>query len=260
MRSGAKPDVGVHLSPGDPVEFKGDLHFVEELRRAIPPGIFGDGPSLDVSPTGIRAGFGIGLPEISVGVFSLTGVNLGTALTLPFLDGKPSFEFSFSSREHPFQLAVTLFGGGGFFRLELDTAGIKQLECALEFGVVASLDLGVASGTVHYLAGIYFSLQRKDPGGTLEPTLTGYFRAGGEVSVLALITISIEIVISFTYVTSTKKAYGRASVTVKVEVVCFSKSVTLEMEKGFGGESGDPKFIDQFPTEDPWRDYAEAFA
>jgi hypothetical protein len=242
------------------VTFTGDLEVVEELRRAIPPGIFGDGPSLDVSPTGIRAGFGIGLPEIEVGVFSLSGVNLGTALTLPFLDGKPSFEFAFSSREHPFQLAVTLFGGGGFFRLELDTAGIKQLEAALEFGVVASLDLGVASGTVHYLAGIYFSLQRHDPGGELRPTLTGYFRAGGQVSVLCLITITLEIVISFTYLPETKKAYGRASVTVKVEVVCFSKSVTLTMERGFGGESGDPKFKDQFPSAELWSGYAKAFA
>jgi hypothetical protein len=58
-KSGQKPDVTVSLDPGKPVEFKGDLAFVEELRKAIPPGLFGDGPSVDLTPAGIRAGFSI---------------------------------------------------------------------------------------------------------------------------------------------------------------------------------------------------------
>ena len=60
--SGPKPDVTVKLDPAKPVEFGGDLAFVEELRKAIPPDLFGNGPSLDISPTGIRAGFSFALP------------------------------------------------------------------------------------------------------------------------------------------------------------------------------------------------------
>ena len=43
---GAKPDVTVALDPGNPITFTGDLSFVDELRKAIPPGLFGDGPTV----------------------------------------------------------------------------------------------------------------------------------------------------------------------------------------------------------------------
>jgi type VI protein secretion system component Hcp len=258
-KSEQKPDVSVALDPTEPVEFAGDLEFVDELRKAIPPGLFGDGPSLDVSPTGIRAGFAIGLPPIAVGVFSLKDVNLGAGLTLPFLDGKPVFDFEVSRRDHPFLLSVAIFGGGGFFHLQLDTAGMKELEAALEFGATASLDIGVASGSVHMMAGIYFSLERRDPTNELAATLTGYLRVGGSLSVLGLITISVEFNLSFTYAEE-GKAYGRATLTVEVEVAFFSKSVELTVERTFGGEGGDPKFIETFTTAETWSEYATAFA
>ncbi len=259
-RSEQKPDVTVRLDPAKPVEFGGDLKFVEELRKAIPPGLFGDGPSLDIAPTGIRAGFAIALPPLAVGVFSLQEVSLGAALTLPFTDGKPVFDFNVSQREHPFCLAVAIFGGGGFFHLQLDTAGIKELEAALEFGATASLDLGVASGSVHMMAGIYFSLQRQEPGNDLAATLSGYLRVGGSLSVLALITVSVEFNLSFTYDSGKDKAYGRATLTVEVEIAFFSTSVDLTVERGFGGQSGDPKFADLFTAPQVWTEYAKAFA
>jgi hypothetical protein len=259
-KSNAKPDVNVKLDPATPVEFAGDLKFVEELRKAIPPDLFGDGPSLDIAPTGIRAGFAFTLPPIAVGVFALKDVSLGAALTLPFLDGKPTFDFNVSERAHPFLLSVAIFGGGGFFHLQIDTAGIKEVEAALEFGATASIDLGVASGGVHIMAGIYFKLERKDPGNELVPTLSGYLRMGGYLSVLGLIKISLEFVLSFTYDGAKDKAYGRATLTVKVEIVFFSTSVEVTVEKSFGGHSGDPKFRELFTTAPVWSEYALAFA
>ena len=163
-RSGQKTDVQVALDPANPLEFDNDLRFVEEIRKIIPPGLFGDGASVDVTAGGIRAGFSIGLPPVTVGVFSLKDVTLGAALTLPFADGKPVFDFNVSERARPFLLAVSFFGGGGFFHLQLDTAGIRQLEASLEFGAVLALDIGVATGEVHAMAGIYFSMQRKETG------------------------------------------------------------------------------------------------
>jgi hypothetical protein len=256
-KSGQKPDVAVHLDPGDPLDFTGDLEFVQQLRNAIPPGLFGDGPSLDITPSGIEAGFAIALPPLAVGVFALQSVALGAGLTLPFLDGKPVFEFNVSSRPHPFSLTVAFFAGGGFFHLQLDTAGMKELQAALEFGAAAAIDLGVASGEVHAMAGIYFSLQRKDT--VLQATLTGYFRLGGSLSVLGLITVSVEFNLSFTY-QDKGKAYGRATLTVEVDVAFFHKSVDLTVERTFGGQGGDPKFLDFFNTAESWQTYAEAFA
>jgi Type VI secretion system effector, Hcp len=257
--SNQKPDVTVGLRMTDPVEFAGDLAFVEELRRIIPSGLFGDGPSLDITAAGIHAAFAIGLPPLAVGVFSLKEVQLGAGLTLPLTDGKPVFDFNFSSREHPFLLAVAIFGGGGFFHLQLDTGGLKELEAALEFGATAALDIGVASGSVHMMAGVYFSLQRKDPGNELRATLTGYLRVGGSLSVLALVTVSVEFNLSFTYAEK-GKAYGRATLTIQIEIAFFSKSVDLTVERTFAGQSGDPKFRDMFTTPAVWGDYALAFA
>ncbi len=257
--SGQKQNVTVALDTSDPVEFSGDLQFVNDLKNAIPPGLFGDGPSLDISATGIEAGFSIGLPPLAVGVFALQSVALSAGLTLPFLDGKPVFDFAVSSRPHPFSLTVAFFAGGGFFHLQLDTAGMKELEAALEFGAAAAINLGVASGEVHVMAGIYFSLQRQDPGNVLQATLTGYFRMGGSLSVLGLITVSVEFNLSFTY-QDVGKAYGTATLTVEVDIAFFHKSVDLTVERTFGGSGGDPKFLDFFNTAQSWQDYAAAFA
>ncbi|GAC1541013.1 MAG: hypothetical protein NVS2B17_17890 [Candidatus Velthaea sp.] len=260
-KTNEKADVTVQLDSKAPVEFAGELKFIEEIRNAIPPGLFGDGPSLDLvaNPLGIRAGFAFALPPLTVGVFTLKDVKLAAALTLPFLEGKPVFDFNISERPHPFLLAVGIFGGGGFFHLQLDTAGMKALEVSLEFGATAALDIGVASGEVHIMAGIYFSLQRKEGSTALTAILSGYLRLGGSLNVLGLISISVEFNLSFTYDSGRDKAYGRATLTVSVHVLFFSKSIELTVERAFGG-SGDPHFIDFFPTPAPWEQYALAFA
>ncbi len=259
--SGKKTDVKVTLDPAKPVEFGGDLEFVEELRKAIPPDLFGEGPSLDISPTGIRAGFAFALPPVAVGVFALKDVTLGAAMTLPFLDGKPVFDFNVSERQQPFLLTVSIFGGGGFFRLQIDTAGMKMLEASFEFGAAAAIDIGVASGEVHIMAGIYFSLQRKeDDPSDLKAVLSGYLRMGGSLNILGLIKLSVEFNLSFTYDNDTEKAYGRATLTVHVEVLFFSASVELTVERAFGGEGGDPKFGELYDAPELWSQYALAFA
>ena len=151
------------------------------MRKLIPPGLFGDGPSLDITTEHIKAGFAIGLPPAAIGIFSLTNVSLAAFLELPFTDGKPLFDFGFATREHPFNLTVTLLGGGGFFHLQLDTDGMRQLEAALEFGAAASIDLGVASGSVQYMAGIYSPCKAQAEGKDVDAaTLSGYLRLGGE--------------------------------------------------------------------------------
>ena len=261
-RNGETPAVKVALDRDRPVEFSGDLQFVEELRKAIPPGLFGDGASLSITAAGIRAGFAIGLPPLEIGVFALKDVNLGAALTLPFLDGKPILDFNVSERASPFQLRVAFFAGGGFFHLQMDTSGMRQLEVALEFGAAFGLSIAVATGEVHAMAGIYFAIVRKDlPDGSSENncTLTGFMRLGGRLSVIGLIRLSVEFNLSFTYQSESDKAYGRATVTVMVEVLFVSVSVSLTVERAFGG-SADPVFLQTFPQRETWREYASAFA
>ncbi len=254
-----KTEVNVQLKGDDALTFLGDLEFVNELKKIIPPGLFGDGPSLEITPEpAIRAGFAIGLPPVAVGVFALKDVSLAAALTLPFLNGSPLFDFNVSERQHPFNLTIAFFGGGGFFHLQLDTQAIRVVEASFEFGASASVNLGVASGGVYIMAGIYFKLEVKQ--GKDYATLSGFFRMGGELSVLGLISISLEFMLSFTYETETEKATGMAKLTVKVEVLFLSKSVVITVEKKFGGQSGDPAFIDVWDAPSIWSDYARAFA
>src|SRR5205823_4413922 len=204
----------------------------------------------------------VGLPPVSLGVFSLKDIAIAAFIELPFRDGKPVFDFGFSSREHPFNLTVAFLGGGGFFHLQVDTKGVKLLEAALEFGASASIDLGVASGSVHIMAGIYFSLQRRTINGedVSAATLAGYLRMGGELSVLGLISVSLEFYLIFAYEVTKNAAYGRATLTVKVEVLFFSTSVEISVEKRFGGSGGDPLFLDTFDAPAVWHEYAGAFA
>ena len=90
-------------------------------------------------------------------------------------------------------------------------------------------------------------------------TLSGYLRMGGSLSVLGLIKISVEFNLSFTYDGGTNKAYGRATLTVQVEVVFFSKSVELTVETRLrrGGRSHLRRAL---LTPATWSEYALAFA
>ena len=195
------------------------------------------------------------MPTVGVGIFSLQNLSLSAGLSLPFVDQPAGVRFAISERQKPFLVSVALFGGGGFFALGLNARGIEQIEAAIEFGGNLSLDLGVASGGVYVMAGIYFSMT-----GT-EVKLTGYLRMGGYLSVLGIISISIEFYLGFTYRAkgSGGEAWGRASVSVCVKIAFFSTSVSLTIERKFAGAAGDPTFVELVEPDD-WEQYCAAFA
>ena len=250
-KPGEKLDFSAELNAATPVEFLGALSFVNELRRFIPSSGFSDPPALSVSPSGVEVGYTLPLPPLAVGVFALQNVSLSAGLNLPFTGDPARLRFGFAERHSPFLLTVSLFGGGGFFGMAVGLDKVVLVEAALEFGGAVSINLGVASGGVYVMAGIYFKLEN----GVAE--LAGYLRCGGSLEVLGLICISIEFYLELSY--KAGKARGLARVTVKVEVACFSKSVTLTVEKSFGGSSGDPTFGQLVEPED-WLEYGKAFA
>jgi hypothetical protein len=171
--TGKKLEVAVELDPGTPVRFIDDLEFVEELRKNIPPDLFGDGPSLDISPAGVKAGFSIGLPPVGVGVFSLREVVLSAFLELPFLDGRPTFDFSFSA-EHPFNLTVIIFGGAA--PSQIDTLGIKMLGRRWS-SVPASIDLSMC-GRMYMWRHLLLDSAQDDEGEEVDAAIRNYLRLG----------------------------------------------------------------------------------
>ncbi len=253
------------------IKFVGPLSFVETLKDLIPLDGFSDPPYLDISSKGIDAGFSLTLPNIAVGMFSLTNLSLGAGFTVPFIGQPLSTRFNFCTREQPFNLTVSLFGGGGFFGVTIDPHGVQILEAAFEFGAGISVDFGVASGGVSVMAGIYFRMEQD------AASLTGYFRLAGHVSVLGLISASLELYLELRYEFETGKCVGKAQLTIEVSVFMFSASVQITCERKFSGSNGDPSFrqvMGAFPelsladelnqiqdaTQYAWREYCEAFA
>jgi hypothetical protein len=261
-----KPKVDVDL--GD-LEFLGVLAFVSRLASLIDKAGFagqraigqrattGNGPSIDVTPNGVRASYGLAIPSVAVGMFSLENITFGSSLSLPF-DGSPALEFTFATPDNPFRLTVSMLGGGGHLALGVSAhKGLDYLQGALEFGAQLRIDLKVIEGKVEAMGGIYFKIEN---GST---TLTGYLRISGEVSVLSLITAGVRATLLLTY--QDKKVRGEAELVFYVSTFFFSTSVRRNFKRKFAGSNGDPTLAQLmapagFTGPRPWDTYCQAYA
>jgi hypothetical protein len=252
-----KPDVSVKMADKDGIFFGGPLKFINLLNSIIPMNGFDDPPYLDVSLTGVKCGYTQAVPNLQLGAFTLANISIGAEVNLPFTGGPLTLGFRFCERHQPFTLTFAFLGGGGFFGMEVDLQGIRQIEAAFELGAAASVNFGVASGAVSIMAGIYFKMTFES--GQNSTQLTGYVRINGAVCVLGLITASIELYMALTYLIDKNKAYGEASLKIKVEVLFFSKTVTIQTQRTFAGSGNDPNFGATMQPID-WATYCEAFA
>jgi hypothetical protein len=280
-KDGRKPDVDADV---EGVTFHGILSFVNKLQEFLKSiGVAqnegnqltasessgsGGGGFVEVTPGGIKIGESVALPSIPLAVFLLENVSLNSELNIPF-DGQPArMRFSFATREKPFHLTVAMFGGGGFCGVSFGLDNFELFEAALEFGAKASLDIGVASGSVSVMAGIYLAI------GENRGELTGYVRLNGELDVLDLVSLNLEFYLGLTYDLTNNEVWGEASLTVEIEVLVFSGSVRLgPIRKRFagGGSSGTsglmkitaieeaPSFED-LVSEVDWQGYCGLFA
>jgi len=294
-RKGSKPD----LSPkGVAVEFVGVLSFVRTLAELLPSDGFNDTPTLSVSPSGITAGYTLGIPAAGAGVVSLQDIAISAALELPF-DGNPvALRLGFSERFHPFIVTVSFVGGGGYFLIAINTSGVELIEGSIELGANITIGLGIVEASAHVMGGLFFHW---DGSGLY---FTAYLRVGASVEIFGVVGISIDIYLGLTF-SPTKLlpeplkqqmiaknvvgiVGGVASVSVGVHVLFVSKSVTLTLERRFeiptsfrlpvlgtispgeipllGGLAvqllavvEDPTFDDTV-TLDDWRSYCQAFS
>jgi len=270
-KNGEKPDVSVDF---DTFEFAGPLKFIDTLRQYLPLDGFKDPPSLDITADGLKLGYSLPLPSLTVGVLSIQNITLSAEFRLPFTGDPLSFRFAFCERQNPFLLTVWVFGGGGFFGIELEASkeGLRKVEGSFEFGGNFALDIGIASGGVHIMAGIYFAITGQ------KTQLTGYVRCGGSVNVLGIITISVEFYLELSYESPPTRVWGRATLTVEIDILFFSMSVDLTVEKEFAGGGEETAFLpvagdyapavpvatavtfEEMITPDDWESYCAAFA
>lgn len=254
--SAGKPEVDVVFGG---IGFLGPLSFVDRLRELIPFDGFSDPPYVDVAPDGVTAGFDITLPNVSIGVFSLENISLGADARVPFLGDAMTVGFHFCAKDAPFRLTVMCVGGGGWLVLRASPKGLVLLELGLEACASLSVDLGVASGSVSISVGVYLRLEA-DKG-----LFTAYFRIRGEVDVLGLISASITLELTLTYHFETGKLIGRASLVVEIEILFFSASVEISVERKLAGSKGDPTMYQVMPPDADgmnadWAEYCGAFA
>jgi hypothetical protein len=277
-RSGRKPEIDVVFAPknqGGMLEFKGPLSFVQTIKDALPLDGFSDPPDVQIKPTGLVASFSQGLPSVSAGIFSLENMAISASLDVPFIGDAMRFRFAFASREKPFLVGVAMLGGTGFFAIDVAADGLVGVEAQLEFGAHLAIDLGVASGGVTMMGGLYFRLLE---GAVM---LRGFLRIRGEVDVLGLISASIELSLQLAYDSSSGDVTGRATLEIEVSIGFFSTGVHLECERRFAGAGHpgaatsamampvplplpaptSPTFADLMPAgSGAWEQYCAAFA
>ena len=230
---GKKTDVDVDV--GD-VAFEGALSFVQDLASLL--SFDGSGLTVTTEGSAIQVLLTLAVPSIGVGVFSLENLAISVGCAIPY-DGSPvRFTFDFCSRENPFQLMVMMFGGGGFVGLQIGIDGVELLEFSFEFGAGISIDIGIASGSIELMGGVYFSVTTEHqpaPQADIEELdFTAYIKASGGISALGIVSISVELYLALTYEGPNPQLLaGDATLTVSVHVLFFGGSISISVHKEF---------------------------
>jgi hypothetical protein len=227
--NGSAPIVSCKLDSSS-IQFIGPLNFVYGLASAIS---LPDDLTVQQTPGGVSIGFDFSLPSIETGAFTLSNLSLNSGVALDFTGQAIKVLFGFADPNHHFLMTYTIFGGGGYLGFSFaPTLGKSSFDIsgALEFGAEAALDFGVASGDLYIFGGFLFNMTGD------ELDLGGYLRAGGDLNVLDLISVSVEFLMSLTYEDRGGKAWlvGECDITVDVDIfMVIDTSVDIRMYKEF---------------------------
>ncbi len=250
-RTGQPPEFDVRIRS---MEFQGDLAFlngITALLNAPPDRRATGGPVVTITPEGVSAGLALSVPDFGLGVLSLRNLALSSTVTLYFADRPTTVRFTLSDSQHPFLVAYSVFGGGGHFALTAATSGTVEVEAAIEFGAAVSVNLVLARGVAQVMVGVLYETK----GGTV--TLGGQVRIYGCLEILGIVSLSVDFNLSLKY--QAPYAIGRASLTVMVRVLGYSKSVTLTAERKFTMELPSVRSVARAVSRQDWVDYCEAF-
>jgi hypothetical protein len=264
-RNGEKPDIDIQ---GLTYNFINLLSFFNNLATRLEDyqNNFSDPPSVNVTAEGVQLGYSLGLPSVGCGAFTMKNMAFSSSLVLPF-NGPLALDLAFASRDNPFSLAIGIFGGGGFVGFGVGATRLNYVEASLEAGAMTEMNFVVAKGGVYAMVGVHFFLNNEGDDATVG--FAAYFRCGGALSVLHLITVSLEIYFEMEYLAGRLTGYGE--IEVEVDVLFFSKTVTLSVQKDFSTAAleqdkpmvaGLPFMDDGFQGrhESYWSAYGAAFA
>jgi hypothetical protein len=273
-RTGRKTDVQVQIAD-EGIQFQGALSFVQDLANYL--NFDGSGLVINTAGSAITAVLTLAIPSIGVGVFALENLAFSAGVAIPYNGDPVRFDFAFCSRDNPFQLEIMMFTGGGFVGLGVGADGVELLEFSFDFGLGISVDIGIASGQVSLVGGVYFESQTL-PSKKQDVQLTAYVKASGGISALGIVSVSVEFYLSLGYenVGGQSSLTGTAEMSISVHVLFFGGTVGFSVSEKFGGSdtSGDalgaagPDALESHPsnhfgdamTQQDWTDYCAAFA
>lgn len=219
-----RPDVPMKLELVKPdIQFLGPLKLLQELQTKVMALLGNSGPNVRVSLSEIIVSYQLRIPDAPAGMFVMRNIAVLTEVHVPFAQDPVRVIVGFASREQPFGLTVSGFGGGGYVALEIAGDTPSKLELSLEFGAMVELDFIIAKAEVHALGGVRFVSDAA--GGTV---LEAYIRIGGSVQLLGLITISVELRVTLRYSDRpTPRLAGEASLVIELDLTLFSETVTV---------------------------------
>ncbi|GHH94630.1 hypothetical protein [Streptomyces capillispiralis] len=205
------------------IEFAGPLQLLRELQSQLESLIGARGPTTSVSTSGVTVGYEVGIPKAAAGMFLLQNVTGRVRVTVPFVEEPVSVALGLAGREHPFALTVSAFGGGGYADVEIAGTREPKVEMSLEFGAMLAVDFVIARAEVHALGGARFL---RHPDGRVE--LEAFLRIGGSVELLGLVSVSIELRVSLTYLDGPPRLFGRATLVIELDLTLYSETVTVD--------------------------------
>jgi hypothetical protein len=281
VKVGEGARVVLRLAEPDPVRFAGPLTFLEIFRKFIANDVLGTIPieSLADRAKGVA---NLTVPSIPMGMFSFSNVGFTIGFDLPYDNSPMAIDFGFGA-----YVSVGPYGGGASFALGFCADGIRKLEMMVEFGGRFNIDLFVAQGSASIAARIYYKLEfltyQTFPWRGIKLTLEGSVRMSGHVSVLDGLVgagIDFELRLELEIGTEENRIYGKAEMSVKVELLWHEESVSIPivMEfkiprvkdgqdgvaargiQGIGGAILTPVKVSDVFSERDWMQHSEAFA
>jgi len=214
------------------------------------PQVNGSGFSIKLVESGVLAQLAVGLPALSSGAFSLTGLALGAHFGLEFAGGFAiTFGANLATRQRNFNLTILFLGGGGWFDFTARQSFPGSLTGLVDIGISAgatlAFDIAVASGSVQFLA--YLDLEI-DLGATQGFHVKLGVTLKGDVCVLGILSVHVEIDLEAEYQTGgTLQLSG--TLIVEIHVFFFSLEVHQGFKKTLAG-SGARTEIDIMSTSD----------
>jgi hypothetical protein len=257
-----RPGEPMRLEPkGLSIEFGGKLKLLQELQKKVMQLLSGNGPTIRASATEIVVGYQLRIPDAPAGMFVMRNIAVRTEVCVPFAKDPVSVVVGFASREQPFSLTVSGFGGGGYAAVEIAGGIPSKLELSLEFGAAVAVDFVIAKAEVHALGGVRFV---RDADGTMD--LEAFIRIGGSVQLLGLVTVSIELRVALTFTDPPPRLTGRASLVIELDLTLYSDRVTVDSGEFVlvGGSAPSAAIAaditDDAARQEAWDRYWRAFA